>query len=98
MGNDTYGYDAAVATDAEGRLGQIAAALESQIKDLTTFVNGVCSTWDGDEKELYRGIQAQWNTAAGNVSEILTSIKTVLGSTTTSVGEMRGQVRRTLQA
>ena len=50
------------------------------------------------EKEIYQGIQSQWDKAAGTMKEILGSVKTTLGSTTESVDGMRSQVRSTLQA
>jgi WXG100 family type VII secretion target len=98
MADDVYSYDSAVARDAEGNLGQTLTAIEGHLQDLTGFVNSVCANWTGDEKEIYQGIQAQWDKAAATVKEILGSVKTTLGSTTESVEGMRGQVRSTLQA
>jgi WXG100 family type VII secretion target len=98
MADDVYSYDSAVARDAEGSLGQTVTALEGHLADLTGFVNTVCANWTGDEQELYKGIQTKWDQAAGNVKEILNSVKQTLGSTTESVDGMRGQVRSTLQA
>jgi uncharacterized protein YukE len=99
MGNgDVYAYDSAVARDAEGGLGATMSALEGHLADLSGFVSAVCSNWTGDEKEIYQGIQTQWDKAAGSVKEILASVKTTLGTTTESVDGMRTQVRTTLQA
>jgi WXG100 family type VII secretion target len=98
MADDVYSYDSSVARDAEGSLAQTLTTLEGHLSDLTGFVNSVCANWTGDEKEIYQGIQSQWDKAAGTVKEILGSVKTTLGSTTESVDGMRAQVRSTLQA
>jgi uncharacterized protein YukE len=47
--------------------------------------------------EIYNGIQQQWNSAADTVKQILDSVKQALGQTTSSVQDMRGQVRGALQ-
>jgi WXG100 family type VII secretion target len=98
MADDIYSYDSQVARDAEANLAQTLASIESHLADLGGFVSSVCANWSGDEKELYQGIQMQWDKAAGSVKEILGSVKTALGTTTESVEGMRGQVRKTLTA
>lgn len=96
--DDVYSYDSSVAREAEGSLGQTLTAIEGHLNDLGGFVNSVCANWTGDEKEIYQGIQTQWDQAAGAVREILGSVKTTLASTTESVDGMRGQVRQTLMS
>ena len=94
---DVYSYDSAVAGDAEGGLAGTIASLEGHLQDLGGFVNSVCANWEGDEQAIYRGVQTQWDNAAGQVGDILKRIKTTLGLTTESVETMRGRVRQTLQ-
>jgi uncharacterized protein YukE len=69
----------------------------TSLDDRTSFVARVKANWEGDEMEIYNGIQQQWNTAADTVKQILDSVKQALGQTTSSVQEVRGQVRGSLQ-
>ncbi len=96
--SDTYSYDEAVARNAEQGLAATLAHLESTLTDLSGFVTKVCANWEGDEKEIFQGIQTRWDHAAGEVRNILGQIKGGLGQTTTSVGDMRGRVRSALQS
>lgn len=97
MASDIFSYDEATAGTAEGDLGRVAGGLQASLDDLTGFVNGVRANWEGDEMDVYDGIQQRWNTAAATVSGILRSVQGALGQTTSSVHEMRGQVRGALQ-
>ena len=90
-------YDSSVARDAESSLGTTATALENSLTELTNFVNRVSSNWEGDEQVTYKGIQTKWDTAADEIRNILTQIKTGLGKNTESVDQMRNKVRNTLQ-
>lgn len=94
---DVFSYDESTAGTATGDIGSVANGIQSSLDDLTNFVSRVKSNWDGDEMELYNGIQLQWDSAAGTVKEILDSVKAALGQTTSSVQDMRGQVRGALQ-
>jgi len=95
---DVFSYDEAVAGTAHGDIASVANGVQASLDDLTGFVNRVKSNWEGDEMELYDGIQAQWNTSADTVRQILNSVREALGQTTSSVQEMRGQVRGALQS
>lgn len=97
MPNDIFSYDESVADTSHGDIGTVAQGIQSGLDDLTGFVTQVLANWEGDEMELYQGIQRRWDTAAATVSEILRSVQTALGETTSSVQEMRGQVRGALQ-
>jgi WXG100 family type VII secretion target len=97
MGSDIFSYDEATAGAAYGDLGSVASGLQASLDDLTGFVNRVRSNWEGDEMDLYDGIQQRWNSASVTVSGILRSVQAALGQTTSSVQEMRGQVRGALQ-
>lgn len=94
---DTFSYDEAVADTAHSDLQGVASGLQASLDDLSGFVARVQAHWDGDEMDLYHGTQAKWDNAAGTVSQILTSVQTALGSTTSSVKDMRGHVRTALQ-
>jgi WXG100 family type VII secretion target len=94
--SDMYSYDESAAGSAHGDIGAVSSGLQASLDDLTNFVNRVKANWEGDEMEQYNGIQAQWNTAADTVKTILQSVNGALGQTTSSVQEMRGQVRGAL--
>jgi WXG100 family type VII secretion target len=95
---DVFSYDEATADTAHGDLGSVARGVQASLDDLTGFVNRVKANWDGDEMEIYTGIQTQWDGAAATVKQILDSVQGALGQTTGSVKDMRGQVRGALQA
>jgi len=92
-----FSYDESTAGTAHGDISTVASGMQASLDDLTNFVNRVRSSWDGDEMEIYNGIQRQWDTAASTVKQILDSVTQALGQTTSSVQEMRGQVRGALQ-
>jgi uncharacterized protein YukE len=94
---DIFSYDEAVADTAHGDLASVMSGLQASLDDLSGFVSRVKSQWDGDEMELYSGIQAKWDSSAATVKQILDSVHSALGSTTGSVKDMRGQVRSALQ-
>lgn len=97
MAVDIVSYDETVATTAHGDIGTVAQGVQTSLDDLTGFVTRVLANWEGDEQELYGGIQRRWDTAATTVSGILRSVQGALGETTSSVQQMRGQVRGVLQ-
>jgi WXG100 family type VII secretion target len=97
MANDVFSYDEATAGTAFGNLGSVSSGLQSSLDDLNGFVNRVRANWEGDEMDLYDGIQQRWNSASVTVSGILRSVQQALGDTTASVQEMRGRVRGALQ-
>lgn len=91
-----FAYNESTGATSHDDLGSVISGLESSLADLGGFVNSVKANWDGDEMDEYAGVQSQWDTAAGTVQEILASVRTVLGATNGSVGQMRGQVRSAL--
>jgi WXG100 family type VII secretion target len=95
--SDIFSYDESTAGSAHGDIGGVANGIQASLDDLTNFVSRVKANWDGDEMEIYNGIQQQWNSAADTVRQILDSVRQALGQTTSSVQEMRGQVRGALQ-
>lgn len=95
--SDVFSYDESVAEDAHGNIMSVANGLEATLNDLTSFVNQVKSNWQGDEQEQYAQIQAQWDSSAQEVRNILNQVRDALGHTTSSVQQMRGQVRSALQ-
>ena len=96
--SDVFSYDEAVAGTAHGDIVSVANGVQASLDELTGFVNRVKANWEGDEMELYDGVQLQWNNAADTVRQILNSVREALGQTTSSVQEMRGQVRGALQS
>jgi uncharacterized protein YukE len=93
-----FSYDEAVADSAHGDLAGVISGLQASLDDLGGFVSRVKSNWQGDEMEEYAGIQAKWDSASATVKQILGSVHQALGSTTSSVKDMRGQVRAALQS
>jgi WXG100 family type VII secretion target len=93
-----FSYDEAVADSAHGDLAAVTAGLQAHLDDLSGFVARVKSNWTGDEQETYGGIQTKWDSAAETVKQILGSVHQALGTTTSSVKDMRGQVRSALQS
>jgi WXG100 family type VII secretion target len=92
-----FSYDESTASSAHGDIGAVANGIQASLDDLTNFVARVRANWEGDEMDIYNGIQQQWNSAADTVKQILDSVRQALGQTTSSVQEMRGQVRGALQ-
>jgi WXG100 family type VII secretion target len=92
-----FSYDESAAGSAHSDIGAVANGVQASLDDLSNFVARVKSNWEGDEMEMYNGIQSQWDGAAGTVKQILDSVRSALGQTTSSVQEMRGQVRGALQ-
>jgi uncharacterized protein YukE len=97
MAGDVFSYDEAVADSAHGDLQSVMSGLQASLDDLSGFVSRVKSDWQGDEMDLYGGIQAKWDSSAATVKQILDSVHQALGSTTSSVKDMRGNVRSALQ-
>jgi uncharacterized protein YukE len=75
MANDIFSYDESVAGASHGDIGTVATGLQSSLDDLGGFVNRVRTNWEGDEMELYDGIQRRWDTAAATVSDILRAVQ-----------------------
>jgi WXG100 family type VII secretion target len=97
MSGGVFSYDESTASTAHGDIVAVANGVQASLDDLGNFVARVRSNWEGDEMEAYNGIQHQWDTSAATVKQILDSVKSALGQTTSSVQEMRGQVRSALQ-
>jgi WXG100 family type VII secretion target len=95
--SDVFSYDEAVADSAHADLQGVISGLQASLDDLSGFVSRVKANWDGDEMDLYGGVQAKWDSSAATVKQILDSVHQALGSTTGSVKDMRGQVRGALQ-
>ncbi len=98
MSGGVFSFNEATADSASGSLGSVIAGLESSLSDLGGFVASVKSSWDGDEQELYAGVQGKWDSAAATVQDILSAVSKSLLATTSGVKDMRGQVRTALSA
>ncbi len=91
--SDVFSYDEAVAEQAEQDVLATANQLEAQLNELQAHVNQTKANWDGDEKEQYAAIQAQWDSSADKVREAINGVRQVLGTNTEFVKQMRGRVR-----
>lgn len=84
---------AAVGTD----LSTVMTDLQTALDDLDAFVVKVKGDWDGDEMELYTTIHDEWKKNAKTVQEILDGVHSAIGSVTTSVADLRQNVRDSLK-
>lgn len=89
-------YDSSVAREAETALQATAGSLEGHLADLGGFVTRACADWEGDEQVVYRGIQAQWDQSAAEITTILRQITAALATNTGMVDQMRSRVRSVL--
>lgn len=96
MTQGVQSYHEGTADTVHGDITGQISAMEKALLDLTGFVNSVKGQWDGDEKDAYAAIQQKWDTNAGTVQGILTSVASALGQNTQSVKEMRAQVMAVL--
>lgn len=78
-------------------LATVMTDLQAAVDDLDGFVTTVKANWDGDEMELYNAIHEAWNKNAKTVKEILGGVHSAIGSVTTSVGDLRQNVRESLK-
>ncbi|NLG54978.1 MAG: WXG100 family type VII secretion target [Rhodococcus sp.] len=51
-----------------------SAALTETHSELTGYVNGLVSEWDGNAQEAYRAVQAEWDAANTELLETLSQI------------------------
>src|SRR4051794_30093903 len=93
-----FSYDEAVADSAHGDLAGVISGVQAHLDDLSGFVARGKSNWEGDEQDIYAGVQAKWDSASETVREILATVHQALGANTGSVKDMRGQVRSALQS
>ena len=80
-----FSYDEAVADSAHGDLAGVISGLQAHLDDLSGFVARVKSNWEGDEQDIYAGVQAKWDSASETVREILGTVHQALGANTGSV-------------
>ena len=57
--------------------------LQSQIAQLESDASSLVTTWDGAAQAAYRERQQKWQTAAGELSEILRNIKLAVDESAT---------------
>jgi ESAT-6 family protein len=61
--------------------------LQSQLGQLERDAGSLVDSWDGAAQEAYRERQRKWQTAAGELSEILRSIKLAVDESATDYQE-----------
>lgn len=91
-------YDEAQADTSSSGLKNTIAECEGSMSDLTGFVHRACANWTGDEQEIYKGVQAEWDKSQNVIQDILVSIQKGLDANTVQVKDMRGKVRSALKA
>jgi 6 kDa early secretory antigenic target len=64
---------------ARGDVGTTAARIAGRLDDLRRVVTPLAATWQGRAAEEYQGRQRQWDTAAADLTRVLTDIGRALG-------------------
>ncbi|MFD3309997.1 WXG100 family type VII secretion target [Streptomyces sp. NPDC058656] len=70
----------------------ISKEIYSVIDELNRDLSALQETWIGDDKEVYTGVQAQWNGAVENIRSLLGNHSVLLEEI--SVGYRRNEQRR----
>lgn len=97
MTTGVFAFDESKGATTGTELATVMTDLQSSLTDLDGFVTTVKSAWDGDEMELYGTIHDAWKKNAKTVQDILDGVHSAIGSVTTSVGDMRTNVRASLK-
>lgn len=97
MSTGVFAFDETKGATAGTDLGTVMTDLQSALDDLDAFVVKVKGDWDGDEMELYGTIHDEWKKNATTVQDILDGVHSAIGSVTTSVGDLRTNVRDSLK-
>lgn len=92
-----FAFDSDTAGSVETSLGTLITDLQSSLDDLSGFVAFVKSQWEGDEQVTYGTVQAEWDTNAKTVQDILDGVHGAIGSVKGSVGDLRENVRSSLK-
>lgn len=51
-----------------------AAKVQGSLDDLKTYLQPLVASWTGNAQETYQQLQAQWNSAATDLQQVLNSI------------------------
>lgn len=92
----TYAFDHNAAADAEDRVGTAAKNLNTALQDLGGKVKQLASSWEGQEHDAYAGVQSKWDSAANEVTQILTEIQRIVGDNSSDVAHMQKGIGTTL--
>lgn len=72
----TFGALEAARTDVAAT----AARITGQLEDLRRFLAPLVGTWEGEAAVQYRAAQRRWDTAAADLSAVLSRIGVALGA------------------
>ena len=72
----TFGVLDAARDDVAGT----ARRINTRLDDLKTLLAPLVATWEGQAAEEYRRTQRQWDTAAADLTAVLTQIGVALGT------------------
>lgn len=97
MSTGIFAFNQDTGTSVESSLSTVMSDLETALSDLDVFVVKVRADWDGDEMQLYDTIYQGWKKNAEQVGKILEGVHSAIGSVTTSVNDMRENVRKSFQ-
>ena len=64
----------------------IARQISNQLDDLKTYLNPLIGTWTGEMANHYRGLEAEWDRSARDLTAVLQQIKKVLDSAGPTMG------------
>jgi len=65
---------------ASGNVAGTAQRMRSQLDDLKRFIAPMVATWEGAAATEYQAKQRQWDTAAADLTAVLTQIGAALGT------------------
>lgn len=97
MSAGIFAYNQGTAASSYDDLGVVMSGVDASLTDLGGYIAAAKAHWEGDEMDVYAGIQSSWDIAAAAARDILGSVRTALGTTTESVISMRRQVTSALQ-
>lgn len=97
MSTGIFAFNQDTGTSVKSSLSTVMTDLETALSDLEVFVVKVKADWDGDEMELYSTIYQGWKKNAKQVQDILEGVHSAIGSVTTSVNDMRENVRQSFK-
>jgi 6 kDa early secretory antigenic target len=77
---------AAAVTAAAADCETIARQINNQLDDLKTYLNPLVGTWTGETANHYRGLEADWDRSARDLTAVLRQIRKVLESAGPTMG------------
>jgi uncharacterized protein YukE len=96
MTSGVFGYDEAVGQETVQGVQGLLSEMQSLLDEMRSDMNQTLGSWEGDESGQYQQIHSQFDSGAEQVRSGIEQIRQMVSGTTESVGQMRGQVRKSL--